>query len=502
VKRLAVVIAAATVAVNCSSPPRGPAEPDDWRHVAVGTLGEDAMNVAIAAGSSQILLGASGGRDLPNVWRSSNGVSWDQVALPGLEPFSFVNLFDFEVATDRQVAALGVTTGPLQSPPNSGPFPLIYESRDGRTWRRTLDDDFSGYAMVNKVEATTHGLIAVGDVRSGGEVGPLTPTIWISSKAGEWQKVFRGNRGEYGAPATVVEFKSTLVAPGSVDQKPVVWTSEDGRKWNQQLLPGGFGWASHSAALANRVLVAGHSESGEGMTVWSSDDGSEWKIVAGLRSFGGSPPVPGFPVAEGELRDLVAFHDGVVARVVLAHRTHPAWCYVDIRTCQQTTIELLFSQDGATWEMIGARRHRLPKRIRAAARWRGDLLIVGEEGDRRLGVWFADVLGETTRLQTEATPRLDFELVDWGDQLRPGVRYGYPLYVHCGIEQLGVFNEKAWILEREPAGAPSPETWPTQPDRVYGTLRLTDLNRIEYSIPGGVIAIYRPVDKTRLRECD
>jgi hypothetical protein len=70
---------------------------------------------------------------------------------------------------------------------------------------------------------------------------------------------------------------------------------------------------------------------------------------------------------------------------------------------------------------------------------------------------------------------------------------------------VAVFNGRGWILQRQPAGAPPPEKWPTKlPDWewLYGTLRLTDSDRIEYSVPEGVIAVYRPVDKSRLGGCE
>lgn len=161
----------------------------------------------------------------------------------------------------------------------------------------------------------------------------------------------------------------------------------------------------------------------------------------------------------------------------------------------------MYSSDGERWKLIASGKRGLPKPPLALARWADGLLVVGEE-DRRLSVWVTETLGYTSPIEPERKPELPFGLVEGGDRLRPGVTYAYPVWIHCGIDQLGVFNGRAWILEQEPAEAPPPETWPSKPDWLNGTLRLTESNRIEYSVPGGVIAIYRPVDRSRLGVCD
>jgi hypothetical protein len=490
-----VLAATACPGLSDDSGPRG------WRGTEINARFGQYDRLRIAAGPEGIVVATSGGKIHPRLWHSSDGESWQPITLPGLENFAFVGIFDIVWSGDRFVAAGDGTTGPEGTPPNSGPLALIYESPDGTSWRRTIDPDLAGFAIISAVEPTSRGLVAAGDVRKQPEVGPVRPSIWISAEAGEWQRVYADPRVD-GAPAGIVEFGRKILAPGSVDQKAVIWASEDGREWRRQVLPGGYGSAWLAAVLPDRALVGGNSEEGHGMTVWSSADGSKWDIVAGVEDFGGSAPVPDwFVFDEGDVLDLVPFWGGVVARAQVGRRAQPEWCYVDVTTCYQTTLELLFSPDGATWRVMASGKRGLPRDPLALARWGDTLLVVGEE-DRRLTLWVTDTLGKTYAIEPERKPQLPFELVKGGDRLRPGVTYGYPLYVHCGIYQLGVFNGRAWILGREPRDAPPSETWPRQWDFIYGTLRLTDSNRIEYSVPGGVIGIYRPVDKSRFGSCD
>lgn len=496
---LALVLIWVMATTACPGP--GVSAPEGWRRIEIDARLRRFDRVRIAAGPEAIVVAASDGNNQPRLWRSSLREGWERVSLPGLDGFDTVGVYDIAWFEDRFVAAAGGSTGPEGTPPNSGPFALMYESTDGRSWSRTIDEDLSGFAAVSAVEPTSRGLVAAGDVRSE-PLGPVRPSIWISTSAGQWHRTLLGPRGD-GAPAEIVEFGKTLLAPGSVDQKAaVIWTSEDGREWRRQVLPGGFGSAWNAAVLRDRVIVGGDSELGDGMTVWSSVDGSDWDIVAGVKDFGGSAPVPAwYSFNQGGVLDLVPFQGGVVAPAAVTRRSRPEWCYVDVTTCYQLTHELLFSSDGATWKRITSRRGDLPTRPLAVTRREGELFVVGEQA-RRLILWVTDTLGTTAPIEPEMIHELPFDLVDWGDRLRPGVTYGYPQYLHCGIGQLAVFNGTGWILERSPAGAPPPETWPRQPDWLYGTLRLTDSNRIEYSVPEGVIGIYRPVEKSRLGSCE
>lgn len=93
---------------------------------------------------------------------------------------------------------------------------------------------------------------------------------------------------------------------------------------------------------------------------------------------------------------------------------------------------------------------------------------------------------------------LDLELVDWNDDLEPGVTYRYPLFIHCGMQYLANFNGTHWYLTDAPhgtaaSGSPGslPEGWPIEDETIDGMVRLTDETTIEFSIPEvGVIGVY------------
>lgn len=86
-------------------------------------------------------------------------------------------------------------------------------------------------------------------------------------------------------------------------------------------------------------------------------------------------------------------------------------------------------------------------------------------------------------------------MVQYGDELELGVEYGHLLFSHCGIDQLGEFNDRRWALIEQPSIEPSPGAWPAIGDSILGTLRLTEADRIEYMVDGEVVAVYGPTDE-------
>jgi hypothetical protein len=75
---------------------------------------------------------------------------------------------------------------------------------------------------------------------------------------------------------------------------------------------------------------------------------------------------------------------------------------------------------------------------------------------------------------------------NFGDTLELNVTYRYPMDMHCGLDNLGEFNDTAWILVAAPGGNPEegageepPAHWPLGPEGVEGRIVLVGEDRIE-----------------------
>jgi hypothetical protein len=85
-------------------------------------------------------------------------------------------------------------------------------------------------------------------------------------------------------------------------------------------------------------------------------------------------------------------------------------------------------------------------------------------------------------------------VAEYGQDLVPGVRYRFPLDVHCGMDHVGEFNGTNWYLQ--PARGllqDPPAHWPIAQGTIFGYVTLVDGDTIEYSIgQGEVIGSYAP----------
>lgn len=435
---------------------------------------------------------------------SADGVNWSAAPSPPVGE---------ELSTDIAVAwPGGLILGGLDFS-SRRPGAWLMESADGATWSEPVDD--TGLAGVLR-----------GFLRTDGEAG-----IW-------------------GHISGVVPFGDGWVAAGGTEDGATSWTSADGRTWQRHVIASGF--ASSVGGLTvhdDRLFAVGSSPA---MTVWESADGVSWDEVAGPDAFGiqlgggvdgeGEPgdvileaPAEGpaetideqevtpgeDEFLEGEELDyefieegfhsgnfagLATFGDRLVALISVERRRGAAWCFVDASRCNIPALELVTSKDGRTWEMLTLPDDRyLVWQASLAAT--GESLIIAEAGDGRLQVWAASELGAPQPLPAIEQPQLGFDIVRYGDTVETGVTYGYPFWTHCGIERLGEFNGRVWELIEDRSesipGEPwtNPSDWNAWGEELYGTLTLVEDDRIEYSVPGGVLGVYAPVENPEQRFC-
>lgn len=217
--------------------------------------------------------------DVPAVWTSSDGTSWERVPHRDAVFGGSERLF---LRTLGRVGSSFVAFG-VEGDVASGDFGVAsWFSPDGVSWSRVaLDADFFGQDVVLSVVPGGPGVVAFGTA------------LWTSSDGRSW------DRFEYGEVLggleshlnDVVATDSGLVAVGADgsggDRDAAIWTSFDGRTWTRvthdETMFGGAGdqLASHVVAGDFGLLAIGRTDSPSRPVFWTSEDGSSWAAIEG-----------------------------------------------------------------------------------------------------------------------------------------------------------------------------------------------------------------------------
>jgi hypothetical protein len=207
------------------------------------------------------------------VWRSEDGVGWQQVSTPDVfgGPGTQV-VTDFAVHEDTIVAVGSDTEGPVSTEfVNSQNVPgattaAVWVSEDvGLTWIRvTGNDDAFADRWMHAVIATPDGFLAVGT------------GIWTSPDGLDWSLV-QDIPGQFGL-LDVAAFEGGYVAIGYLD----IWGSKDGTNWTplEGTYESHFGYYQQVAVVPGGLLVVGanyHSYYHAGVLM--SSNGTEWHEV-------------------------------------------------------------------------------------------------------------------------------------------------------------------------------------------------------------------------------
>ncbi|MEZ5170646.1 MAG: hypothetical protein R3A49_07865 [Acidimicrobiia bacterium] len=382
-----------------------------------------------------------------------------------------------------------------------------FYSDDGRTWSEVEAEGLEGPADVMGLEAHDGGVVAVGTLRTADDPsdGGFRPVAWTSEDGLEWQTLrLPTGDGTEGTVTGVADTGMELLAVGVVDQSGAMWSSTDvGASWElveREGVP--RTWALDGIGRQGDVLALSGSaptgETGDVETVEvllrSTDGGNSWTDSAEPPpSSGGLGYGP--PVVSGGNRFFT----------LNASRIQP-WsssqaCYADIDFCRQDMIVALYASDDADrWNRIdtsGIGDGNDGEVHNIVATDDGDVFAVRRVVDG-LGVWTwpGDVPLPTE--EEPAVPVSDIDLLEEGDVPELGRRYALPMYIHCGMDWLGVGGE-AWQRNDDGpsaetgAGDTIPEGWPVANQTIYGFVTLVSDDLIEYSIGDGeVIATYEP----------
>ena len=213
---------------------------NDWLRLAGETtdpdLAQGGPDAATAGGPGLVGVGGD------NAWYSVDGSDWSLAAVPAL-PVEVLA----RPASDRYVAMTGVTAagndlvawGMAEVPVAGNPdehlvVPLLWASRDGRTWIDVVDPEMDS---VTAVAAGPGGFVAAGQAGSGA-------AVWFSADGETWEK---DSDGAFTSPADLRLVSAAATSAGYVvvgndgqclstscpDQDIAIWTSADGRSWSR-----------------------------------------------------------------------------------------------------------------------------------------------------------------------------------------------------------------------------------------------------------------------------
>lgn len=177
-------------------------------------------------------------------------------------------------------------------------------------WSRVVDDVVFSDAYVASVTAGGPGLVAVGQVNTGGPDGGSDAAVWTSVDGMAWSRVPH-DEAMFGEG----QMNSVIVGgPGFVAVGSAVWTSVDGLAWsrvlyNDAVFDGADDPFVNSLVAGGPGLVAvggANQFSGPHVAVWTSVDGLSWSRVPDDKAVFGGAHVKG-------MRSVIAGGPGLVA---------------------------------------------------------------------------------------------------------------------------------------------------------------------------------------------
>lgn len=158
----------------------------------------------------------------------------------------------------------------------------VYESSDGRVWRRSEHNAAWGVRYGAAIASYRGTLWVAGGFEQIGERRTPKNDVWRSRDGRRWERVLNEAPWQARSQAHLVVFRDTLWLIGGEPNDRVAWRTTDGLSWRSRRwseLPG----ANPQAVLVHRgaLWILGHGAWDNATNdVWSSADGRSWiKIV-------------------------------------------------------------------------------------------------------------------------------------------------------------------------------------------------------------------------------
>ncbi len=420
---------------------------------------------------------------------SADGAVWQETAtLRGPDGEKQVAVTDLVVSGDEYLVVGETWTNTATG---SESFrDALWRSRDGMSWTvidlGVIDDDAKGTAAI----PTPLGLVLAGTIYDEA-TGAASPKLWIETADALWSDLTADvSAFDVAGWMTGAAIDTDgLIAWGTTsDGVALVWRTPDLQTWTRATLPD----TTNGHVVAVTAFRGGYVAVGQSQT-WVSDDAVEWTIAATANDFATDAVSPG----QATFRRLYVQDGYLVAVAGVGYHTGAAWCYLDPADCRQFPQTVLTSGDAREW-----RRLPLPGELDQpehpievdAVLADGRLTVLHTVGGDAVMSTLTEV-GNVQRLDTAEAPDLLFTVAEPGDEIDIGIKYGYPIYTHCGFPTIGPLNGTNWAAtEHIEATGEAVAGWGLT---VYGFIELTAEDQLDYIVGDQVIARYRPDPQAR-----
>ena len=219
------------------------------------------------------------------VWRSSNGINWEKISLPGFTSIQS-GIAHFAVLNDQIYAVTDSVT-------DTDGFEIWHSSTgDSGDWERVISNGFGTFS--NSIAGdfrVFNGYLYVGTYNVDCVVSPdcnaLGGQVWRSQDGASWDQVNVngfGNTADYYMRSFAILNDYLYVGASNGDQTGgKIWRCQtcDGSDW-QPVVGNGFGNMNNDAislATFNDKLYAVAANYTTGGQVWQTADGSSWVQV-------------------------------------------------------------------------------------------------------------------------------------------------------------------------------------------------------------------------------
>lgn len=378
--------------------------------------------------------------------------------------------------------------------------PMALVSDDGLSWERVDVTGFSDAVEFNDLVVVDGRIVAVGDYRTEDDPssGGFEARVWTSQDGRDFEEVrlpdvpdYQGYDDEsYVGDVALVD--GQLLASGRIGDDAALWRSADGGDaWTRITTPVLRGTYSISGLGVVGSTVVASTVGTRTSAIRSADGGETWEAVDALpldaESEGWAPLWAG----ADRFFTLTGIDD--------SSWSGPEVCYADIEQCgydRQPRPRLVTSADGEAWTAVDTPPGEEASAIAGTDDGRV-LVMTGEGAGIAVHTWPAG--SELPEAPEPGAPEtVALVTVPEGEDPEVGVRYHAPMFVHCGMDWFW-FGEATWRRTDDGpdvetgAGDGPPAGWPLAEGQqtLYGYATVLDDGTLEYSLEDGtVIATY------------
>lgn len=458
-----------------------PKGPPPWRSIPLGLPGTTHLRVTH---------GPLGFLSINNVSRgavvrtSRDGSSWQETAvLEGPHGEEQVSVADLLI-TETEYLVVGETWTNTATG-SEGFRDVLWRSPDAISWEAIPLDRLAPGTKASELVSSSLGLVLAGTIHDP-RTGTASPRLWLEQREGGFADLTSSipeldEEGWIEGAAT--DGEGLLIWGTATDDTAFIWRTSDFEIWTTGVIgEGSFGHIQSISRLGDRWIAVGSS------SAWVSEDAIGWRRTATPDDFATDAASEGF-AGYGRLHRQGQY---AVTVASVGYRSGVAWCYEDRSDCGHRVPTVLVTPNGREWRRLPLPGdHPQPGHPIEAHGFLvdGRLSVVHSVGDEAMLSILKEVENAVPVTNGER-PDLPFEVVGPGDQIEPGVEYGYPVWTHCGLPAIGPLNGVHWVVD--PESVASVEGVPGWGGTVLGFIILTDDDEIEYRVDGRVVARYVP----------